>query len=94
MTSTNRNINRSSYWAYPIKVKNREELLNHFSENNIEARQIHPRNDTLSVFKNYKESPLPNLDKFDLEELSLPCGWWVTNEEIEFISSLVLKYSN
>ncbi len=93
MTSTNRNINRSSYWAYPIKVKNREEVVDQLSKNNIEARQIHPRNDSLSVFKNYKNVKLPNLEDFDKKDLSLPCGWWVNEEEIDMICSLVIKYS-
>ncbi len=93
MTSNDRDINRSSYWAYPIKVNNREELINKLTYYKIEARQIHPRNDTLKIFKDFKEDDLPNLNKFDTQELCLPCGWWVNEAEIEMISEIVLKYS-
>ena len=93
MTSNDRDINRSSYWAYPIKVNNREELINKLTDYKIEARQIHPRNDTLKIFRNFKEDDLPNLNKFDTQELCLPCGWWVNEAEIEMISEVVLKYS-
>lgn len=93
ITSTDRDINRSSYWAYPIKVNNRAELIRYLLENNIEARQIHPRNDKLTLFRKYRETSLPNLNEFDEKDLSLPCGWWVSNEDVELISSLVIKYA-
>ena len=93
ITSNDRDINRSSYWAYPIKVNNREELIKELSLHDIEAKQIHPRNDTLKVFSKYREGYLKNLEEFDSKDLSLPCGWWVNEEEIDRISSLVIKYS-
>ena len=93
MTSNDRNINRSSYWAYPIKVNNRKELINELLKYEIESRQIHPRNDTLSVFQNFQERNLTNLHVFDKQELSLPCGWWVSEEQIDMISELVIKYA-
>ena len=31
--------------------------------------------------------------KFDEKDLSLPCGWWVSHEDVELISSLVIKYA-
>ena len=39
MTSNDRDINRSSYWAYPIKVNNRKELTYELSKYEIESRQ-------------------------------------------------------
>ena len=93
MTTTKRQNYRSSYWAYPIKVENRNELISILKSNNVEARQIHPRNDTLSVFKNFKSSNLEGLNFFNERDLSLPCGWWVSEEEINTIAELVLKFS-
>ena len=34
-----------------------------------------------------------NLDYFNKRELSLPCGWWVSEEEINLIAKLVLKFA-
>ena len=93
MTSKVRDSNRSSYWAYPIRVKNRQEVISNLSKSGIESRQTHPRNDNLKVFEKFRECNLPNLQEFDKEDLCLPCGWWVSESEIEMISSIVLKYS-
>ena len=41
MTSKVRDSNRSSYWAYPIRVKNRQEVISNLSKSGIESRQIH-----------------------------------------------------
>ena len=77
----------STYWGFCALVENREGFARKMREHGVDARQIHPRNDTLSVFSEFRR-PLPGVDFFDPREICLPCGWWVTPEEVERIAGV------
>jgi dTDP-4-amino-4,6-dideoxygalactose transaminase len=78
----------SIYWAYCVIVENRESLIRKLAEDGVAAAQIHPRNDLYSMFSMSKR-PLPNIDYFAARELSLPCGWWVSEQEVERICGVI-----
>jgi dTDP-4-amino-4,6-dideoxygalactose transaminase len=78
----------STYWGYCVLVENRAGFIAKLREHGVDARQIHPRNDTLSVFAPFRR-PLPGIDFFDPREVCLPCGWWVSPEEVERIAHVV-----
>ena len=46
--------------------------------------RVHERNDNHTCVKDYISS-LPNLDKVIKEMICIPCGWWVTKEDREYI---------
>jgi len=89
------NISRESdcyptYWAYTILVDNREGLINKLQEEGIQSMHIHPRNDRWSMFEASRRE-LPGVDYFDKRELSIPCGWWVSDEDVFRISDIINK---
>jgi dTDP-4-amino-4,6-dideoxygalactose transaminase len=89
------NINRvndcyPTFWAYTIMVENRDGLIKKLKEEGIDSMQIHPRNDKWSMFAESKRE-LPGVDHFDARELSIPCGWWVTKEDVYRISDIIKK---
>ena len=69
----------------------RDELCAFLNENGVSADQNHPRNDVWSIFKDSRRD-LPGVDYFADREFSLPCGWWVTPEDIEYICDLIKKF--
>jgi dTDP-4-amino-4,6-dideoxygalactose transaminase len=73
-----------TYWGYTILVENRDAVLTTLSEAGIGAGQIHVRNDLYSMF-NAERRALPNTDWFDAREVSVPCGWWVEQEQQDYI---------
>lgn len=77
-----------SYWLYTLKVDNREQLIKKFEENGIMASELHKRND-LHTYLNDYPAVLPNLDDFYSKMLHLPCGWWVTKENLDKIVSII-----
>jgi dTDP-4-amino-4,6-dideoxygalactose transaminase len=90
-----KNIKRESdcypiFWAYTVIVEDRDGLIRKLKAHNIDAMQIHPRNDIWSMFKDSKRE-LPGVDYFDKRELSLPSGWWVSEEDVFEISEIVKK---
>lgn len=73
-----------SYWLYTILVKNRDGLARKLREHGVECGQVHKRNDEHTVFA-YAKRPLPGLDAYYSQMLHIPCGWWVSEEEQNYI---------
>jgi len=53
-------------------------------ESKIMVSRVHERNDIHSCVKKFS-SNLPNLDKLVKEMICIPVGWWLSNEQKEFI---------
>ncbi|MEW6135591.1 MAG: DegT/DnrJ/EryC1/StrS family aminotransferase [Bacteroidota bacterium] len=88
----NRNpLSYSSYWTYVLLAERRDELAEYLRINGVGAMLVHPRNDKWSIFKNSRRA-LPGVDYFESHELSLPCGWWVTEDDIVYIVDLIKKF--
>ena len=80
----------SSYWLYTIHVNNRDTVMKKLNENNIMSSKVHARNDIHTMFKEFR-CELPNVEKFNKTHLCIPVGWWVTNEQREYIAEMVNK---
>lgn len=74
----------SSYWIYTIRVKNRDGFIKMMTNKGIAVSRVHNRNDEHDCMKNFK-CALPNLDELCNDMVSIPCGWWVTKEDREYI---------
>jgi len=83
---------KSSYWLYTIHVDNRDELMQKLKEEGIMSSKVHSRNDTHTMFKAFKRD-LPGVESFNKTHLCIPVGWWVTEEDREFIAKKVLEYA-
>ena len=79
---------KSSYWLYTIHVNNRDLVMNKLHEYNIMSSKVHARNDIHTMFKEFR-CDLPNVEKFNQTHLCIPVGWWVTNEQREYIAEKV-----
>ena len=65
-------------------VENRNAFMNLMKDKNIIVSQVHERNDIHSCVEEFK-TELPALDKTVSKVVSIPVGWWVTNEQREYI---------
>lgn len=77
-----------TYWTYVILSDKRDAICSALKDNGVASGVVHPRNDTYSIFKASKRE-LPGLDMFSRRELSLPCGWWVEEEDIARIVGII-----
>lgn len=80
----------ASYWLYTLKVENRYDFVKMLAERGVSASELHLRNDRHEIFKESK-THLPNLDEFYKKMVHIPCGWWLTPEDREFIIAEVKK---
>ena len=58
----------------------------------IMTSQVHNRNDVNSCVKEFGET-LPNLDILEKEMVCIPVGWWLSQQEREYIVSQIMAGS-
>jgi dTDP-4-amino-4,6-dideoxygalactose transaminase len=80
----------SAFWIYTMLVDDREGFYKWMKECNIVVSQVHERNDKHTAVKEFK-SNLPTLDKTIGKIVSIPVGWWVTEEQREYIVDCIKK---
>jgi dTDP-4-amino-4,6-dideoxy-D-glucose/dTDP-4-amino-2,4-dideoxy-beta-L-xylose transaminase len=80
----------SACWIHTIKVENRDGFMRHMKECDIMVSRVHERNDKHSCVRDFK-SILPNLDILSEEMICIPNGWWVTDENRQYIVDCIKK---
>lgn len=72
------NKTNPNYWIYSFLTPDRDSLLVKLRDKGYYASKVHLRNDYYSVFgKSNGRQFLKGVDKFEKEQLSIPCGWWL-----------------
>jgi dTDP-4-amino-4,6-dideoxygalactose transaminase len=74
----------SAYWIYTLKVERQNDFMEMMKNQGIMVSRVHERNDKHTCVKEFK-SFLPTLDKVVNEMICIPNGWWLTDEEREYI---------
>lgn len=84
----------SSFWVYTMKVDpersalSRDELLKALNAEGIMAGLVHVPNDMYTAFKDSLVD-LPGVREFSDNQFSLPCGWWLTDDDVRHIAKRV-----
>lgn len=76
---------KPSWWLFTVSTSFKEELSSWLSSHNISNSQVHRRNDTNSCVKKYHEV-LPGVDQAEKTLLCIPCGWWLSSNDINNIT--------
>lgn len=83
-----------SYWLYSLLVEKgtKEEFIAYMGANGIACSPVHHRNDLYEATAKFKEGPLPGLDEFAKKQVSIPVGWWLTEEDLKTIIEAIKGY--
>jgi dTDP-4-amino-4,6-dideoxygalactose transaminase len=73
----------SHYWFYPWLTRNRDAFVARLAAEGIEASQVHARNDKHTGFQYPRR--LPGVDLFDSHQIAIPCGWWLSDEDLDHV---------
>jgi len=84
---------KSTYWLYTIRVKDRGKFMEHMKKAGITVSKVHARNDTHTMFKDFR-TELPRVDEFTSEQVSIPVGWWLTDEDLASIINAIVEYDH
>jgi dTDP-4-amino-4,6-dideoxy-D-glucose/dTDP-4-amino-2,4-dideoxy-beta-L-xylose transaminase len=80
----------SSYWIYTMLVEERKEFMRAMEGCGIMASPVHARCDKHTCVERFK-SFLPGMDWLESRHISIPCGWWVTQEDLEYMIECIRK---
>ena len=80
----------SSHWVYGVRMRPkyvhlRDELLKRLNDMGIEAGQVHVPNHVYTCFIE-SLAHLPGVEQFSSSQFALPCGWWITESDVQFIT--------
>lgn len=80
----------SAYWVYSFLARDRDSLLARLQQADVAASKMHLRNDLYTCFGS-PDGALPGVDHFSAHCLSIPCGWWVTDQDRARIADLIRR---
>ena len=87
-TLTRHGDRESAFWIYSMLVDNRDRFMDHMKNCGIIVSQVHERNDKHTCVHEFR-TPLPALDRTIGKIVSIPVGWWVTEEDRQYIVNCI-----
>lgn len=75
-------------WLFSLAADRKSDFYNKMHDRGIVVSQVHERNDKHSCVKAY-QAFLPSLDKICASLICIPCGWWVNEEDMQYISDTI-----
>lgn len=85
--------NGSSWWFYSLRTPDRFGCIEFLESRGIGCGPVHGRNDVCSAY-DMSHHPLPGVDSYNNSHVAIPCGWWLTKEDLELIAEAVLEWDN
>lgn len=85
-----------SHWVYTAilhKDIDRDALLEKLNNRGINAGLVHTPNHYYTCFSD-SLCDLPETEYFHCHQISLPCGWWMDEDDVSFIVSCILDFVN
>ena len=82
----------SSWWLYCIKVSSRNAFLQFAKEKGFESSPVHGRNDKHWALNGVSCHQLVGVEQFSLAQTAIPCGWWVSREDMDLIINAIKEW--
>lgn len=74
---------RPAYWALLLRVRQRDAVMHQLKTAGVQCSTLHLRNDLYTAFGG--PADLPGTAAFTAQVLAVPCGWWLSEPELERI---------
>jgi perosamine synthetase len=80
----------SANWLFTMHVERRDAFCRAMLERGVDTSIVHIRNDVHDVFGGRRDD-LPTLDRYELTHVSIPIGWWVTEEDQGYVIECIKR---
>jgi len=79
---------RSSWWLFCIQVQRRDEFIERMKAKGVATSPVHARNDKHDAFRwvSRLSDRLFGLDHFSKHQVAIPVGWWLSDEDVQYIA--------
>lgn len=81
----------SSNWLCTLLTDDTKDFIEYMKSRDIECSKVHDRCDTKTIFAEFRR-PLPGVDEFDRRHVCIPCGWWMSDSEVEQVMGALKEY--
>lgn len=81
---------KPAFWVCLVLCTHRDKLLQDLKRYGVQCSKLHHPNHLYSAFVS-SERELPGTTKFMAQVLALPCGWWLSKDELQHIVKTVRK---
>jgi dTDP-4-amino-4,6-dideoxygalactose transaminase len=81
----------SAYWLFTIRVPERQRFMEEMKKAGVMVSQVHSRNDLHTMFLEFKRN-LPGLNEFSAEHVSIPVGWWLTEDQRKYVADSIVGF--
>lgn len=82
----------ASWWLFTVLVDDPTSFIAHLAERSVSASPVHRRNDVHPAY-HFPNGPLPGVDAFADHQVSIPNGWWLTDQDREQVAAAVLDFA-
>mgnify|MGYP001620174058 CR=1 FL=1 len=82
---------QSAYWLFTMTVRDQAGFMRHMQEAGVAVSRVHARNDTHTMFREFV-CPLPGVDSFDRNQVSIPVGWWLSEADRAAVADAVVAF--
>jgi perosamine synthetase len=82
---------QSAYWALLLLVDNRDLIIASMKRQAVHTSSIHQRNDVYTGFYTSFSHILPCTTNLQKRILAIPCGWWLSDSDLETIAGALHK---
>jgi perosamine synthetase len=78
-----------TYWLYTLVISQRRDVFAEYLRNKgVACSKVHSRNDEHPCMPK-PPLPLPGVDEWYRTQLSIPVGWWVTDEDRAYVVKII-----
>ena len=77
----------SSPWTFSLLAENREKLSSLLMKNGFVSQPLHIRNDLYTCLGGKQD--LPGVEYFNNRTFSIPCGWWVSEQDCYAMAKVI-----
>jgi len=71
----------------------RDEFSEYLNDNGIASSPVHYRNDLYDSTRRFSEGLLPGVEFFSEQQINIPCGWWLAENEVNHVVSVVNNFN-
>jgi len=81
-----------AYWLYTIHINRRDEFISYAKSQGVHVSRVHDRNDKHECMSQFHAS-LPGVDQACRSMVCIPCGWWLSENDLLKIRDMLEGWS-
>lgn len=83
-----------NYWVLGGLYQNKREFIEFMQNEGINTSSVHLRNDKYSIFSDSISLDLCGVQEFSEKFVAIPCGWWLSEKDLNNIELSLKKWFN